>query len=100
MNDYGDDNLGRDGGEDRPRWLEEARARVKTPAMVMLVFGLISVFLAVASLAINLVSPDTTNRPLYDWMVDMQRNQPANKQQPLPAYDEWLKQQQIQGIAG
>src|SRR5215471_18292338 len=99
MNDYGDDDLRRDDGEDRPQWFDEARRRVQTPATIMLVFGLISVFLAVISLALDLVSPDTTHRPIYDWMADMQKNQPANQRQPMPPYEEWLKQQQIQGIA-
>jgi hypothetical protein len=99
MNDYGDDDLRRDDDEDRLQWFDEARRRVQTPATIMLVFGLISVFLAVISLALDLVSPDTTHRPIYDWMADMQKNQPANQRQPMPPYEEWLKQQQIQGIA-
>jgi len=97
MNDYGDDdNL--DGPRREEPWMEEARARVKTPGNILLVFGLISLFLATLSLGIYALSPETIVKPLYDFTVDMQKGQPPNQQQPIPPYDEYLKQQQIQNL--
>lgn len=99
MNDYGDDNLGQDGGDgERPRWLEEARARVQTPGTLLQVFGIMSLVLTVAYVALLFAAPDVLLRGQYDFFAKMQKDQPQAQQ--LPPYDEWVKSQQIQsGLA-
>ena len=105
MNDYGDQrddyrhDFRDDDGERENQWFEEAQKRVQTPGTILVVFGLISVFLAVVTLALIAASPDTMYRPIYDWVANMQKQQPQNPQQ-LPAYEDRRKQQMIQSVAG
>jgi hypothetical protein len=94
MNDYGDDR-GAGGFEDRGRWYDHARARVRTPGMLLMIYGIISVFLAVTSLGIYIANPDIAVRPLYDWQQDMMKGQQGA--QPLPPYEEYRDQQKLQG---
>ena len=98
MNDYGEDDNNPDGRRSEEPWMEEARARVQTPGTILLVFGLISLFLAPLSMGIYAFSPETVVKPLYDMMVDMQKGQPPNQQQALPPYEQYVKDQQFQNL--
>jgi hypothetical protein len=70
------------------------------------VYGIISVFLAVLSLGIYAAAPDTAVRPLYDFQENMikeqQKGQPPQQgqKQALPPYEEYRKSSQLQGIVG
>jgi hypothetical protein len=97
MSDYGDDDLRRDDGEDRLQWLDEARRRVQTPGLLLQVFGIISLILAVAYLALVFAAPDVVMKGQYDFAVKWQKDQPQAK--PLPPYEEFVKSQQIQNGA-
>jgi hypothetical protein len=98
MNDYGNPNdLGGRGG-----WFDAARQRVQAPGTCLLIYGIISVFLAVLSLGIYVANPDAAIKPIYDWQADMLKDQPKQPgQKPaLPPYEEYRESQKIQGIAG
>jgi uncharacterized membrane protein HdeD (DUF308 family) len=95
--DDGYDDHGREDYEDhedpergsRSARVRRARERVSLPAIFLIILGLLSLFAAVTILALVWINPDVMLRSQYDMMKDMFPNQ------PLPAYEEWVKQQQI-----
>jgi hypothetical protein len=71
MNDYGTGTPSNPDFNDRDAWFRGARARVQAPGTCLVVYGIISVFLAVLSLGIYAAAPDTAVRPLYDFQENM-----------------------------
>jgi hypothetical protein len=99
MTDYGDSPSS--GDDNDSRWYEAARERVRTPGTILQWFGLISVFLTVIGLVLVVAAPKLAFKGLYDLQADLNKNQPAQNQQPLPPFDEWVKTQQLtNGVAG
>ena len=86
-------------GGDRVR---RAREKVSTPGTMLMVFGLLSLLLAVVSLALYAASPDTVAKPYHDFMTDLTKNQPKAPGQPdpVPPYDEFKQQMVVQGMIG
>jgi hypothetical protein len=85
------------------KWLANAIRAVQMPGTLLLWYGVASLFLAVASLIIYLVSPDTIYRPIYDWQLEQQREQlkedPAHAKR-LDPYREWVRQPALVGTIG
>lgn len=94
MNDYGDGDMNSNEPEGRGPWYEDARRRVQTPGMILMVLGGLSLFVTIAYLGLLFAAPDVALRGQYDFMVDLQKDQPNAK--PLPPYDEFVKTQQMQ----
>lgn len=92
--DEGYDDYRDDGSRRDPR-VRRAADRVKAPGMFLLVFGLISLFLAGLNVALLWLAPNVTLKAQYDLMQDLNKGQP----QALPPYEEYVKQQQMQGTA-
>ncbi len=98
MNDYGEEDLSSRDEDDRGQWFEEARARVRTPGLILQWFGIISLIVSIGSLVLLLVDPDLMLKPLYDFQVDMMKKQPPQNQQKLPPYEDFVKSQTTQSI--
>jgi hypothetical protein len=62
--------------------------------MILQIFGGLSVFITVAYLGLLFAAPDVALRGQYDFMVDLQKDQPNAK--PLPPYEDFVQSQQIQ----
>ena len=95
MNDYGDDDL----ESVRMKTIAASGSRRPGPGYGPPDYsdsglGIISLVWTVATLIILLVAPDAA---LYNWQVDMLKNQPQNQQQ-LPPYEEFKKSQTTQSI--
>lgn len=105
MNEYGDENRGPGGydderddyGEQRGRWFDDAVRRVQTPGMLLMIFGILSLFITVIYVALLFAAPDTVCKGQYDFMKDMQKGQ--QNAQPMPPYEEFVKSQQMQSGA-
>jgi hypothetical protein len=67
-----------------------ARQKVSLPALFMLITGLLCLAFNVMAIALLWLAPDTIVRGKYDLMKDL------FPQQPLPPYEEFLKQEQTQ----
>src|SRR4051812_18265047 len=106
MNDYGTGDAPAPDYNDRDAWFRAARARVQVPGMLLLIYGIISVFLAVLALGIYAANPDAVARPVYDWQANLIKEQqknnppPAGQKPALPPYEEFRDSQKVQGIAG
>jgi hypothetical protein len=87
-------------GEPAPlsRRTEAAFDRVRTPGTMLQVFGLVSVFLAVTSLAVYVIAPEQILGRLWDMATNANKNNP-NAVQGLPPRNEYIAQGQVQGIA-
>jgi hypothetical protein len=60
-------------------------------------FGAITIAWFAMTGLLSLISPNTIVDVQYDWLEDMQKNQPAEQRQKLPPREEAIKDQQIQG---
>lgn len=76
-------------GDSRTDRIRRAREKVSLPAIFLIILGLLSIFAAVAVLALVWINPDVMLRGQYDTMKQWFPNQ------PLPPYEEWAKQQQV-----
>lgn len=97
MNDYGASDRYPEGNEGPESWFEMARQRVQTPGSLLKWFGIISLSVAVLSLIVVMVDPDTLFKRLYDFQADMIKKNPQN-QQKLPPYEEFVKTQTTQSL--
>src|SRR5262249_12354655 len=102
MNDYGDDDQRRDYGEGagdggNQQWVEEARRRVQLPGLLLQILGAIIVVLQTMNGALSLISPETQVDWQFDFIEQMQKDQPPAQKQKLPPRDEAIKSQQVQG---
>jgi hypothetical protein len=92
------DDRGRDDGYDdyeahddrRGGRVRRARERVGLPAIFLLIVGLICLAWSVMAIGLLWMAPDAVVRGKYDLMKDM------FPQQPLPPYEEYVKQEQVQ----
>lgn len=86
------------------QWLAHAIATVQPPGAFLQWYGLISLFFAVASLIVYLVSPDTIYKRFYDAMQERRREQQKEEDAPaatpLPPYKKWVQQQALWGTIG
>jgi hypothetical protein len=99
MNDYGDGTQTPAGDDADNRWFEEARARVRLPGKILQIFGIISVFLGTAQAVTALTSADALTDGYYNWIEDLQKNQPQQQRQKLPPKEEFAKSLQIEWTA-
>jgi hypothetical protein len=83
-----DDYERRDDG--RGGRVARARERVSLPAIFLMIVGLICLAWNVMAIALLWMAPDMVVKGKYDLMKDMFPNQ------PLPAYEEYVKQEQVQ----
>jgi hypothetical protein len=88
-----------DGGSRGGARTEAARQRVSMPGTCLQVFGLISVFLAVLSLAIYFIAPEQILGRIWDEMNRMNQNNPQGGA-ALPPRAQYIEEGKIQGIAG
>jgi hypothetical protein len=67
-----------------------------------MVFGMLSLLLALVQLGLYLGSPDTLLKPYHDMMKDMTKDAPKQPGQPdpVPPYEEFKKQQVMFGTGG
>jgi hypothetical protein len=70
-----------------------AREKVNLPAIFLLIVGLLCLAFNVMAIALLWMAPDTIVKGKYDLMKDM------FPQQPLPPYEEYVKQEQTQQTA-
>jgi hypothetical protein len=85
------------------RWLANAIRTVQTPATFLQWYGIASLLLAVVFIIISLVSPESVLQPVYDRMLENQREQ--QKAQPgkvpsLPPYRKWAQPYVVSGVLG
>ena len=84
------------GPDENPnQWMVDVIRRIQGPALVLLAFGIFSVFLSLLCLIIYIATPDTMFRPIYDSMVKAQKDQPPQERKALPPYKNWLHEQQL-----
>lgn len=78
------------------------RQKVKGAGTALMVFGILSLLLALVQLGLYLGSPDTLLKPYHDMMKDMTKDAPKQPGQPdpVPPYDEFKKQQVMFGTGG
>jgi hypothetical protein len=103
-----DDRWGSDRDEyrdrERPREGNPAvgRQKVKTAGTVLMVFGILSLILALVGLGTYLGSPDTVAKPYHDFLKNMTKDVPKQPGQPdpVPPYDEFKKRFVVQGSIG
>ena len=76
--------------DSRTARIRRARDRVSLPAIFLLIVGLICLAWNVMAIGLLWMAPDTVVRGKYDLMKDM------FPQQPLPPYEEYVKQEQVQ----
>jgi hypothetical protein len=104
MNDYGDNN--RDRGYDdynqqdddsRDRLIEAARRRVRLPGLLLQLYGAFWVALGITYGGASVASPDGMINAYYDWVENIQKDQPPAQRQQLPPREESIKTQKIQG---
>jgi hypothetical protein len=86
--------------EYQAKWITDAARSVQSPGAALMWYGIFSVLGAVLWLVILLASPDSFYRPIYDWMVKTQRDQPPQQRQPLPPYQKFVDGNQLQSIVG
>jgi hypothetical protein len=79
----------RGSGPDRLR--KRARQRVSLPGLFLIIFGLVSLALAVLNVTLLWLAPDVVLEGQYKFIQDF------NKGQPMPPYEEFVKSQQQQG---
>jgi hypothetical protein len=84
--DRPDDRDGPDERDDR-RVIEKARAKVATPALLLMLSGLVGLLLEVGALGLAIAAPTV----VYDFMVNMVKNQPQG-----PERDRQLKDMEAQ----
>ena len=85
---------------ERAAKFDEARKRVQTPGTILMVFGVISIFIAMSSLGAALFGADQVYGWLWDKVTEMQQNQPQGQPNPMGPRDAYIQQSKIQGIAG
>jgi hypothetical protein len=105
MPDYDDTDRRDDGYDDRGGGgdrISRARAKVSAPGTALMGFGVLSLIMAIITLALCVGSPDTLAEPYHKMMTDMTKNQPQAPGQPpvVPPYDEFKKQLVMQGSIG
>jgi hypothetical protein len=88
--DDGYDDYEQPQGDNRSARVRRARERVSLPAIFLLIFGLFCLAFNVMAAVLYLITPDTLAKPKYDLIKE---NLP---QQPLPAYEDFVKQEQSQ----
>jgi hypothetical protein len=98
--DYDDRNNGYDddAGGDSQEVIRLALEKVSTPGTMLLMFGLFSLALALASVAFYAITPETLVKPLYDLQAEALAKQPNNAQK-LPPYEEYERTFMIQSLA-
>jgi hypothetical protein len=85
------------GLDDNPnQWLVNAVRSVQGPGLVLLAFGMFSVFVSLLFLVVYIVSPDSMFRPIYDYLLEGQKGQPP--QERLPPYKKWVQEQQLRSV--
>jgi len=85
------------GPDENPnQWMVDVIRRLQGPALVLLAFGIFSVFLSVLFLIVYIVSPDTMFRPFYDHLAEGQKNAPP--QDRLPPFKKWAQEQQLRVV--
>jgi len=97
MNDYGTDDNNPDEPRDQERWFEEAARRVKVPGTLLQLFGVLTVALSVTYGALCVVNPDGMVNAYWDWVENMQKDQPVEQRQKMPPRDEAIKSLKIEG---
>ncbi|HEX3149076.1 MAG TPA: hypothetical protein VHR66_13430 [Gemmataceae bacterium] len=70
------------------------------PGTLLQLFGAVCIAWNVMTGALSLISPQSIINPYFDFIEDLQRNNPPDKQQKLPPRDEAIKSQQVQGPIG
>jgi len=99
--DYGSESSSE--SRDDVRWLANAIRAVQTPASFLQWYGIASLLLAVVSVIVYLVSPDTVYRPVYDYLLDQKREQQKGQPgvaPPMPPYRKWVQQYVVSGVIG
>lgn len=94
-----DDGLyGEPEGSGMGQWYDLAAARVRTPGLVLQIFGGISLALTLISVVSVLVVPEAVFEWQYKMTKDMNAKQPPENRQKLPPYEEFIEQQTIQTL--
>ena len=103
-----DDDSRHDGYDDvaqpprRRRWWSRASARkpfngLRVPGFMLQLYGAFLIACAVAIGTISLISPESLINPYFDWVENMQAQQPPAQRQQLPPRDDAIKSLQIEG---
>lgn len=98
MTGYGPGESNPSGFDDQGRWFEAARESVQSPGLALQWFGIVSLVLTVIVLLVLLVSPDTALKPVYDFLVQWNKDRPPKERQPIPRYEEFVKAQTTQNL--
>src|SRR6478735_6444593 len=86
--------------EFQAKWLTDAARSVQSPGSALIWYGIFSVLVAVIWKIVLLASPDSFYRPLYDRMVQAQRDQPQQERKPLPPYQKFVDGYQVPNLVG
>ena len=89
--DYEDD-------DSRPSRRQEALQRVRTPGMILQVFGVISLLLGLILSMTYAFAIDTIAKPMYEGVYEPMKKQPGAKAQNIPTYEEYRQSSQIVGL--
>ncbi len=92
-----DDRGPEDGDRRRDRRLEEARARVRMPATLLQLYGAWFVAVGLMWAVLNVIAPEAWVNPYFDWIEDMQKNQPAEKRQKIPPREDLVASTKVTG---
>src|SRR4051812_13161521 len=95
MNDYGNPSPNDMGG--RGGWFDAARGRGRAPGLMLQGFGAPGVAAGTMFGVATVVNPQGLIKAYYDWVEDMQKNQPAKERQKLPPQDEAVQALKVQG---
>ncbi len=81
---------------------EVGRGKAKTAGTVLLLYGLFSLVLSVASLGLYAAAPQVIAKPYHDMLKDMTKGAPKQPGQPepVPPYEDFENQMRIQGSVG
>lgn len=100
--DHWDDEPSRERRGPRGGDAQLGREKLQTPGILLLIFGLFSLFLGVALLVLYVGAPDTIARPYHDFLSNMTKGVPQQPGQPppVPPYEDFKQQLMVQGGVG
>jgi hypothetical protein len=101
------DRFGDEYDDDRPRRRPAGdaalgREKVRGPGLLLVLYGLFTLLLSGASVALMVASPDTLAKPYHDMLANMMKDLPKQPGQPdpVPPYDEFKQQMVVQTAIG
>ena len=86
-----------EGGPEDSRWLDAVRQRVRVPGLLLQIVGMIGVVLGTMYGGLAVANPKGVVDWYFDWVEDMQKDQPPEQRQKLPPKDEAIDSLRIQG---